>query len=76
MSILYKEQNDIKYSVELEKLKDESIRLSFSCDGGKFHTDEMLDEFKMPVKQLLDILQRELRSENISKLLEQNKDNL
>lgn len=56
MSLLYKDVKDIKYSVEIEQ-KDGKVKMVFSCNGGKFGTDEMLDEIEIEPKRLLEILQ-------------------
>lgn len=61
MSLTYKDKSEIEYGVEIQKLLGGKINMVFSCDGGKFGTDEILDEFEIPVKQLLDILQHNLR---------------
>ena len=57
MSLLYKDKDKIKYSVEIKHNKDGSITFEFGCDGGKFLTDEILDGFSLTTKQLLDVLQ-------------------
>ena len=56
MSLLYKDAKDIKYSVEI-KQEDGKVKMLFSCDGGKFGTDEILDEIEIEPKRLLEILQ-------------------
>jgi len=58
MSLLYKKESDLKYSVELKTRPDGSVVLKFSADAGKFGTDEMLDEYEFTVKELLSILQK------------------
>jgi len=55
MSLLYK--NKITYSVNLETISADKIKLSFSCNGGKFGTDEMVDEYELTVLELLKTLQ-------------------
>lgn len=57
MSLLYKDEKDVKYSVEVKTTIDGKINLLFSADCGKFGTDEILDEHDLTVKQLLEILQ-------------------
>lgn len=57
MSLLYKPESDIKYEAHITQ-KDGQITLLFSCDGGKFGTDEILDEHTFNAKELLEILQR------------------
>ena len=55
MSLLYKE--DVTYSVEV--IQDNgNIHLLFTCDGGKFGTDEILDEYNLTPLELLKILQK------------------
>lgn len=56
MGILYKEKEDVKYFVILQH-EDEKVKMTFSCDGGKFGTHEELDEITITPKELLDILQ-------------------
>lgn len=58
MSLLYKKQEDLTYSVECKLLDNGKVHLSFSADCGKFGTDEELDEFEYTVKELLSILQK------------------
>jgi hypothetical protein len=58
MSLLYKKESDLKYSVELKTRPDGSVVLQFSADAGKFGTDETLDEYEFTVKELLSILQK------------------
>lgn len=57
MSLLYKPESEIKYEAHITQ-KDGQITLLFSCDGGKFGTDEILDEHTFNAKELLEILQR------------------
>lgn len=54
---MYKKK-DIIYNVDLIKLKNNLIKLTFSSDCGKFHTEEILDEFEIEIKDLLQILQK------------------
>ncbi len=58
MSLLYKKESDLKYSVELKTSPNGKVVLKFSADAGKFGTDEMLDEYEFTVKELLSILQK------------------
>jgi hypothetical protein len=58
MSLLYKKESDLKYSVELKTGPNGNVVLKFSADAGKFGTDEMLDEYEFTVKELLSILQK------------------
>jgi len=57
MSLLYKQQKDLKYSVDVKTLSNGNLRLSFSADCGKHGCEESLDEYEFSVKQLLSILQ-------------------
>jgi hypothetical protein len=57
MSLLYKDQKDIKTLVEVKHLPDGKISFLFTCDGGKFGTDEIIDEYKVTQETLLEILQ-------------------
>lgn len=58
MSLLYKEQKDIIHSVEIKHHKDsDKVHMLFYCDGGKFGTDEILDEYDLTPLELLEILQ-------------------
>ena len=56
MSLLYKNPKDIVYSVEIKSTPDGKINFEFSCDGGKHGTDEFIDEYKLTVLELLNIL--------------------
>lgn len=56
-SMLYPNREDVKYSVDVKTSIDGKINLLFSCDGGKFGTDEILDEYNLSAKELLEILQ-------------------
>ena len=58
MSLLYKKESDLKYSVELKTHPDGKVVLKFSADCGKFGTDETLDEYEFTVKELLTILKQ------------------
>lgn len=58
MSLLYKKESDLEYSVEFETDPNGNVVLKFSADAGKFGTDEMLDEYEFTVKELLSILQK------------------
>lgn len=58
MSLLYKHEKDVKYSVEVKTYPDGKINLLFTSDCGKFGTDEILQEHELTVKQLLQILQK------------------
>lgn len=59
MSSLYKDSNDFIYSVDIKTLPNGKVKIQFSCDGGKFGTNELLDEYEYTVKELLTILQKE-----------------
>ena len=54
MGILYKDENDVKISVEI-KQNDGIIEFDFTADCGKFGTDENLAGYKFTVKRLLKI---------------------
>lgn len=58
MDLLYKDPNDFIYSANFETTEDGKIKIQFSCDGGKFGTDELIDEYEFTVKELLTILQK------------------
>lgn len=58
MSLLYKKEYELKYSVDVKIYPDGKVILQFSADCGKFGTDEMLDEYEFTVKELLSILQK------------------
>jgi hypothetical protein len=58
MSLLYKKESELKYSVDVKTYPDGKVILQFSADCGKFGTDEMLDEYEFTVKELLSILQK------------------
>lgn len=55
MSLLYKELSEIITSVDI-KQEDGYVEFLFSCDGGKFGTDEMLAEFKMTPKEIFEAI--------------------
>jgi hypothetical protein len=57
MSALYKDREDIIYSVCIKFNTNGKINLLFSCDGGKFGTDEMLAEYDLSPLELLKIIQ-------------------
>ena len=56
--MLYKDEEDIVYKVEVSEI-DGKVRLIFSCDGGKFGTDEILDMYELTPIELLKALQRD-----------------
>jgi hypothetical protein len=56
--MLYKDPKDIIYSVEVAKFPEGRIKFLFSCDGGKFGTDEVLAEYEMSIKELLHAIQQ------------------
>ncbi|WP_168885658.1 hypothetical protein [Flammeovirga agarivorans] len=49
--------SDYKISVTPETFPNGMIKLTFTSNGGKFGTDELLDVIKMTPEQLLNILQ-------------------
>lgn len=55
--MLYKDEEDIVYKVEVSDI-DGKVRLIFSCDGGKFGTDEILDMYELTPRELLKALRR------------------
>ena len=58
MSLFYKDSKDLIYSVDVKTYPDGKVKLQFSCDGGKYGTDELLDEYEFTIKELLLILQK------------------
>lgn len=59
MSTLYKNKEDVVYSVNIKDRSDDGkIDLGFSADCGKFGTDEGLDSFELTPLELLEILQK------------------
>lgn len=56
MSLLYKEEKDITYKAVFKELPSGKIEISFSCDGGKFGTEEHLCDFDVTPAQLMEIL--------------------
>ena len=56
--MLYKDEEDIVYKVKVSEI-DGKVRLIFSCDGGKFGTDEILDMYELTPRELLKALQRD-----------------
>jgi len=48
-------KKEITYSVEIKGR--EKIHLLFYCDGGKFGTREIIDEYELTVLELLEMLQ-------------------
>lgn len=60
MSLLYKENKDLIYSLTIKGVDKEienKITLTFYNDGGKFGTHEILDEHEISIKELLELLQ-------------------
>lgn len=54
--MLYKQQKDIKTSVDISQI-DGKITLDFSSDCGKFGTDESIAGYILTPKRLLQILE-------------------
>lgn len=54
MGILYKDEKDVKISVEI-KQNDGVIMFDFTADCGKFGTDENLAGYKFTVERLLKL---------------------
>ena len=55
--MLYKDEEDIVYKVEVSEI-DGKVRFIFTCDGGEFGTDEILDMYELTPRELLKALQR------------------
>lgn len=55
MNLLYPDEKDVKYSVHLQE-RNEKVLITFSCDGGKFGTDEFLDEYELTPTELWTLL--------------------
>lgn len=68
MSLLYKEEKDLIYKVAFKELPSGEIEISFTCDGGKFGTEEGLAEYVMTPKDLLIAL---LRNRVVAKHLDE-----
>ena len=56
--MLYKDEEDMVYKVDVSEI-DGKVRMIFSCDGGKFGTDEILDMYELTPRELLKALQRD-----------------
>lgn len=56
MSLLYKNPEDIKYSVKIDALGD-NVSISFYANCGKHGMEEPIDGYEMKVKEFLDRLQ-------------------
>lgn len=54
MGILYKDEKDVKISVDIKQI-DGVIEFDFTADCGKFGTDENLAGYKFTVERLLKI---------------------
>ena len=63
MSLLYKDEKDIKTFVKIENYNS-FVKLQFSKDCGKFGTSEIVDSYYLTPGMLLEILQ-ERRFEKI-----------
>ena len=55
--MLYKDEEDMVYKVDVSEI-DGKVRMIFSCNGGKFGTDEILDMYHLSPKELLRVLQK------------------
>ena len=55
MGLLYKNREEIKTFVKFTQ-KDDKICMEFTCDGGKFGTEELLAIYKLSAVRLLEIL--------------------
>ena len=58
MSLLYNDIKDRKYSVTVTQ-DEKAVNMLFTSDCGKHGTEEIIDQFNMTPKQLLDILQKD-----------------
>ncbi|PRP68128.1 hypothetical protein [Nonlabens agnitus] len=58
MSLLYKDPQNFKYTVDIEQ-NDGEVNMVFWSDSGKFGTDEIVDEYHFTPKELLEVLQTE-----------------
>lgn len=56
--MIYPEPEDVTTTVEMTTINKDLIRLDFSCDGGKFGTEESLAEFSITPEKLLEILNK------------------
>ena len=61
--MLYKEEKDVIYTVDIQTDKDNNIIFDFYADYGKFGTDESLAGYKFSAKRLLEILQKVEKTE-------------
>lgn len=60
--ILYVPTEDLKYEVSTKDIGLGSVQITFSCNGGKHGTDEIIDVIEINVLSLLNLL-RENQSE-------------
>ena len=58
MSLLYKNQEDLIYEVDINVKDDGRINLEFASDCGKFHTFEPLAGYTLTPLRLLEILNK------------------
>ncbi|WP_431166272.1 hypothetical protein [Tenacibaculum halocynthiae] len=56
MCLLYPKEDNISYSVEIKTFPNGFVNLFFTSNGGKFGTDEVLAEYNLTPKRLLEIL--------------------
>ena len=61
MTFLYVNRKDVTINVDIKTYDKDKIKLSFSCDGGKFGTDELLNEFNMTAETLLIALEQHFK---------------
>ena len=54
---LYKQQKDVKYSVDIAEQENGELSFLFTADCGKYGTDEMIDGYILTPDRLLEILQ-------------------
>lgn len=58
MGLIYKEKDEITYQCDVIKHEgSDHLFLMFTCDGGKFGTSEIVDEYEIDAISLLKILQ-------------------
>lgn len=55
--MLYKEEKDLKYTVDIFQ-KDGVVKFDFGADCGKHHVWEAMADFDITVKELFEILKK------------------
>ena len=67
MSLLYKKTEDLVYSAEIKERDDDGrIDIVFYSDCGKYGASEILDDFELTPKELLELLQKHYYNDNES----------